>query len=61
MCIEHISTTQQIVTGLMIAFQCPHCFIDLKAKDEFAGKKIKCRACGEVVLVEADGGGTDDD
>jgi len=37
----------------MIAFQCPHCFTDLKAKDELAGKKIKCRSCGEAVRVNA--------
>ena len=38
----------------MIAFQCPHSFTDLKAKDELAGKKIKCGSCGETVRVEPD-------
>ena len=45
----------------MIAFQCPHCFVDLKAKDELAGKKIKCRSCGEVVRIEAEAGEPDSD
>jgi hypothetical protein len=38
----------------MIVFQCPHCFTDLKARDELAGKKIKCRSCGKAVRVDAD-------
>ncbi len=38
----------------MIAFQCPHCSTDLKAREELAGRKIKCRSCGEPVRVEAD-------
>jgi hypothetical protein len=45
----------------MIAFQCPHCFVDLKARDELAGKKIKCGSCGEAVRVEADARDPDDE
>jgi hypothetical protein len=38
----------------MIAFQCPHCLTNFTARDELAGKKIKCRSCGEAVRVNAD-------
>lgn len=35
----------------MIEFACPACSKWLRAADEYAGKRSKCRGCGEVVTV----------
>src|SRR5437879_5280096 len=35
----------------MIHLQCPACTKALKLKDELAGKKVKCPACGKPVAV----------
>jgi hypothetical protein len=35
----------------MIAFTCPSCCKELKAKDELAGKKVKCPGCGKAAAV----------
>lgn len=35
----------------MISFSCPSCGFKLKVKDEFAGKKAKCRQCQKVILI----------
>ena len=36
---------------MAIEFKCSSCSKKLKAKDEFAGKKIKCPACGAPVEI----------
>src|SRR5262249_54545527 len=33
----------------MLTFTCPHCSRNLRVKDELAGKKAKCPACGQPV------------
>lgn len=35
----------------MISFDCPHCAKALRLKDELAGKKGKCPACGKSITV----------
>src|SRR5262249_2799885 len=35
----------------MITFACPHCSRALKVKEELAGKKAKCPACGQPVTI----------
>jgi predicted Zn finger-like uncharacterized protein len=35
----------------MIDFQCPECKSSFRTKDEFAGKKAKCRNCGSLILI----------
>jgi ribosomal protein S27E len=39
--------------AMSISVQCPGCEKTLKAKDELAGKRVKCLACGQVILVPA--------
>ena len=39
----------------MIAFVCPGCRKPLSAKEGLAGKKVKCRACGQVTHVPQTG------
>ena len=39
-----------------IKFACPNCRKKFQAKDEFAGKKMKCSSCGNVVRIPAAGG-----
>jgi hypothetical protein len=34
-----------------IGFPCEQCRQQLRVKDELAGKKVKCPACGQIVLV----------
>lgn len=34
-----------------IKVSCDNCFTDLKVADQQAGKKIKCRECGEVLTI----------
>src|SRR4051794_5263888 len=36
---------------MSISIQCPTCEKKLKAKDELAGKRIKCPNCGEGVVI----------
>ena len=36
-----------------IKFTCPNCNKKFQAKDEFAGKKMKCSGCGNVVGIPA--------
>jgi hypothetical protein len=38
---------------MSISIQCPQCEKKLKAKDESAGKRVKCPACGESIPVPA--------
>jgi uncharacterized Zn finger protein (UPF0148 family) len=38
---------------MTIAVSCPSCDKALKVKDELAGKKVKCPACGEPIVVAA--------
>lgn len=38
---------------MSISAQCPNCDKKLKAKDELAGKRIKCPGCGQVLSVPA--------
>lgn len=35
----------------MIALDCPSCFRQYKLKPEFAGRKIRCKECGEPIAV----------
>src|SRR5262249_21749504 len=35
----------------MLAFGCPHCAKTLRVKDELAGKKGKCPACGNPITI----------
>jgi len=37
----------------MISFPCPQCTKPLKVKDELAGKRVKCPACGQPIAVPA--------
>jgi serine/threonine protein kinase len=37
--------------ALFVSFPCPGCGKALKAKAELAGKKVKCRHCGQPVVV----------
>jgi len=36
-----------------IRFSCPNCNKQFKAKDSFAGKKVKCSGCAQVIQVPA--------
>ncbi|MBN2021196.1 MAG: hypothetical protein JW809_00235 [Pirellulales bacterium] len=38
-----------------ISILCPHCGRTLQARDEWAGKQVRC-ACGEAITVADDGG-----
>lgn len=38
-----------------IEVDCPACFVPYRLKDEFAGKRIKCKQCGAVVPVPRPG------
>lgn len=38
---------------MSISVQCPACRKKLKARDDLAGKRVKCPACGQPVLVSA--------
>jgi DNA-directed RNA polymerase subunit RPC12/RpoP len=40
----------------MIKFTCPACGTNLKGQESVAGKRVKCPACGQEVLVAAAGG-----
>jgi predicted Zn finger-like uncharacterized protein len=33
------------------AFRCPHCDVGYQVKDELAGKKTRCKKCGEVMML----------
>src|SRR5438874_220232 len=35
----------------MIHFDCPSCGKQLKAKDEYMGKRAKCPGCGQVRII----------
>ena len=35
----------------MITFACSGCRKPLSAKEDLAGKNVKCRACGQMTLV----------
>ncbi len=37
----------------MVVIACPHCGQKLQAKDEFAGKKVRCPKCGQPAEVPA--------
>jgi hypothetical protein len=37
----------------MISVQCDACFVPMDVPDKYAGKKVKCKECGEPVLVAA--------
>lgn len=39
---------------MAISIQCPDCEKKLKAKDELAGKRVKCPACGQLISVPND-------
>src|SRR5438874_2601141 len=39
--------------SMAISLTCPSCERALKVKDELAGRKIKCPACGSVIAVVA--------
>lgn len=41
---------------MAIKVTCDSCFMDFSVKDELAGKKIKCKECGEVIRVLARSG-----
>ena len=36
---------------IMIHFNCPRCGNAIKVKDEIAGRRGKCRGCGETIQV----------
>ena len=38
---------------MALSVQCPGCDKNLKAKDELAGKRIKCPGCGQVLVAPA--------
>jgi predicted Zn finger-like uncharacterized protein len=40
--------------GVMLAFDCPHCGRRFEVGDEFAGRKVRCKACQEVFTVPGD-------
>jgi dienelactone hydrolase len=46
---------------MAIKVTCDSCFMDFSIKDELAGKKIKCKECGEVMRVSARQARADDD
>lgn len=37
----------------MIEIKCKKCDSLYQVKDEYAGKQVRCKKCGEVILVEA--------
>jgi hypothetical protein len=37
----------------MIRLQCPHCTKEISARDELAGKKVRCPVCKEVLQLPA--------
>ncbi len=37
----------------MIEFKCEKCGSLYKVKDEYAGKQVRCRKCGQVTLIQA--------
>src|SRR5687768_12830235 len=44
---------------MSIAIQCEHCNKKYNAPDSMAGKRIKCRNCGKIVLIPASDDGPD--
>jgi len=38
----------------MISFPCPTCGRKLKAEPELAGRKVKCKKCGQAIIVPGD-------
>lgn len=36
---------------MTISFSCSECFKDYRVRDQFAGKRVKCKACGSPMLV----------
>src|SRR5947209_6227360 len=40
------SSRQGAQRGIMISFDCPQCGKSFQVKEEFAGRKTKCRQCG---------------
>jgi hypothetical protein len=42
---------------VVIKLSCPSCHKELKAREDLAGKRVKCNHCGEVVVVPAARGG----
>src|SRR4051812_1508651 len=38
---------------MSISLQCTNCGKTSKAKEELAGKRVKCPACGQVIMVSA--------
>jgi hypothetical protein len=49
--VPFVSMTQ-IPDETMIKVKCPHCSKEMNIGDEYAGKKIRCPACKEVVAVD---------
>lgn len=37
----------------MIAFSCSHCQRELRAKDDMAGRAVKCPGCGQATRIPA--------
>lgn len=36
---------------MTISLTCPDCFKDYRVRDEFAGKRVKCKACGSTIHI----------
>src|SRR5262245_10754729 len=47
---SHFSPETFRICG-MVCFSCPHCSRALQVKDDLAGKKAKCPACGKPVAI----------
>lgn len=39
---------------MAIDVRCPHCGKELQARDQFAGQKLPCPECGEIVLIQGE-------
>lgn len=37
----------------MIEFKCKKCESIYKVKDEYAGRQVRCKKCGQVTLIDA--------
>ena len=56
-CVSHLRVTDNMTTSSKTS--CPHCRKELKIRDQYVGKNVKCAACGESFEVRFAGNGSE--